>query len=69
MKKIGLEDGFEIPDEMPMYPPFREVDSQIYHKVLEDSVGIQHYFNKDGSYDGYSADPEICKMHLQIGNN
>ena len=33
--------------------------SKIYALILTDSAGVYHYFNPDGTYDGYSADPHI----------
>ena len=33
--------------------------SKIYALILTDSAGAYHYFNPDGTYDGYSADPHI----------
>jgi len=33
--------------------------SGIYALILTDSTGVNHYFNPDGTYDGYSADPHI----------
>ena len=33
--------------------------SKIYALILRDSAGLDHYFNPDGTYDGYSADPHI----------
>jgi len=33
--------------------------SKIYALILRDSAGVDHYFNPDGTYDGYSADPHI----------
>jgi len=33
--------------------------SDIYALILTDSAGVYHYFNPDGTYDGYSADPHI----------
>ena len=34
--------------------------SKNYALILTDSAGLIHYFNFDGSYDGYSHDPHIC---------
>lgn len=34
--------------------------SESYALILTDSVGIIHYFNFDGTYDGYSHDPHLC---------
>jgi hypothetical protein len=33
--------------------------SEIYALILRDSASVYHYFNPDGTYDGYSADPHI----------
>jgi len=33
--------------------------SKIYSLILRDSAGVYHYFNPDGTYDGYSSDPHI----------
>ncbi|MEM9859073.1 MAG: hypothetical protein AAF843_17065 [Bacteroidota bacterium] len=34
--------------------------SDNYPLILIDSAGITHYFNFDGSYDGYSHPTNIC---------
>lgn len=33
--------------------------SENYALILTDSAGVIHYFNFDGTYDGYSHDPCI----------
>lgn len=33
--------------------------SDIYALILTDSAGVYHYFNPDGTYDGYSSDPHV----------
>ena len=42
--------------------------SKIYSLILRDSAGVYHYFNPDGTYDGYSADPHIDGMTGQSLN-
>ena len=39
--------------------------SKIYALILTDSAGVDHYFNPDGTYDGYSADPHTDGMKGQ----
>lgn len=34
--------------------------SENYALILIDSAQVVHYFNFDGTYDGYSHDPHIC---------
>lgn len=34
--------------------------SENYALILTDSAGIMHYFNFDGTYDGYSHNPNTC---------
>ena len=41
-------------------PIIKSEKSENYALILTDSAGIIHYFNFDGTYDGYSHDPHIC---------
>lgn len=34
--------------------PVEFIPSKNYHCVMKDNNDMYHYFNKDGSYDGYS---------------
>lgn len=34
--------------------------SEFYSLILTDSLGVDHYFNHDGTYDGYGHDPHLC---------
>lgn len=36
--------------------PVEFVESEFYHLVMKDATGRCHYFNKDGSYDGWGED-------------
>jgi hypothetical protein len=42
------------------HPIINSKSSNYYALILIDSANIIHYFNFDGTYDGYSHDPEIC---------
>lgn len=37
------------------------MDSPYYELIIKDDSGTTHYFNKDGSYDGWSKDTEMCE--------
>lgn len=37
-------------------PPIKIIASENYGLVILDASGMYHYFNKDGSYDGWSKD-------------
>jgi len=41
------------------HPIVASKSSPRYSLILTDSAGTYHYFNPDGTYDGYSADPHI----------
>ena len=47
--------------EITIALPLKEIkkDSANYELVITDANGIDHYFNEDGTYDGYSKDPCI----------
>lgn len=36
-----------------------KIDSENYGLIIKDSEGKYHYFNKDGTYDGWSKDTNI----------
>ncbi len=40
-------------------PPIEIIDSLVYLVVIKDIQNTYHYFNDDGSYDGYSKDFKI----------
>ena len=48
-------------------PILKAYDSEFYPLILDDSAGLSHYFNFDGTYDGYShetgtdGETGICK--------
>ena len=41
------------------FPIQKAYKSDNYALIIIDFIGIYHYFNEDGSYDGYSHNPEI----------
>jgi len=41
-------------------PIIKSEKSKYYSLILTDSASIEHYFNHDGTYDGYSHDPHLC---------
>ena len=43
-----------------IYPPIEIIQSKFYGLIIKDKTGKEHYFNFDGSYDGYSIDCQRC---------
>ncbi|MEM1339843.1 MAG: hypothetical protein AAF634_05060 [Bacteroidota bacterium] len=41
-------------------PIIESKKSEVYPLILRDSANVWHYFNDDGTYDGYSHDPDVC---------
>ena len=41
-------------DEITIYLPIKIEKSKFYFLVFTDRTGMTHYFNEDGSYDGWS---------------
>lgn len=42
--------------EIKIYPPILIIESDVYNLIIRDQTGKYHYFNNDGSYDGYHID-------------
>jgi len=40
-------------------PIVKAYSSENYALMILDSAGVTHYWNFDGSYDGFSSDPHI----------
>lgn len=52
-------------DEVKIELPIMEAKTSPYYAlILTDSLGLNHYFNFDGTYDGYSSD---CDCRSKIG--
>lgn len=46
--------------ELTITTPIRIIPSVAgYLLIIEDYYGVNHYFDKDGTYDGWSKDTEI----------
>ena len=41
------------------FPVVKSYSSENYALIIEDSAGVTHYWNFDGSYDGMSCDLNI----------
>ena len=37
-----------------MLAPIKVIESDAYWLIIEDALGITHYWSEDGYYDGYS---------------
>jgi len=59
--KIIVEPGSPLPTEIVIFLPIKIIKSKYYHLVIEDNSGKRHYFNKDGSYDGWSRECNMCE--------
>ena len=56
--KVIIEKGPPLPTEITIHLPIKIKESEVYALVFIDNSGKTHYFEKDGSYDGWSRD---CK--------
>ena len=52
--KIQVEKGPPLPTEIVIFLPIKVKKSEVYDLVFTDNSGKTHYFEKDGSYDGWS---------------
>lgn len=43
------------------FPIVQSRSSENYPLIITDSSGMIHYFNFDGTYDGHSVDPHLCR--------
>jgi len=51
--------------EIVIVPPIKIIPSKEYALVVMDALDISHYFNEDGSYDGWSKDCAIECFNIQ----
>lgn len=45
----------KVNDSISIIPPIKVIESENYHLAIEDANEIRHYFDEDGSYDGWAA--------------
>ena len=55
-KIIKVEKGEPLPDRIEIFLPIKIKKSSIYALVFTDNSGKTHYFEADGSYDGWSRE-------------
>jgi len=55
-KMVKIEKGNPLPTEIIIYLPIKIKTSKVYALVFTDNSGKTHYFEKDGSYDGWSRE-------------
>lgn len=53
---MKLNITFPIKEAKPGAVPLYE---EGYALVITDANNVEHYFNQDGTYDGYSPDPSV----------
>jgi len=41
------------------HPIVKDYSSDVYGRIVLDSLGVTHYWNHDGSYDGWASPPCI----------
>jgi len=54
--KVIIEPGPPLPTEITIFLPIKIKESKVYGLVFTDNSGKTHYFEKDGSYDGWSRE-------------
>ena len=61
--KIIIEKGPPLPTEITIFLPIKFIKSKsgAYGLIFEDNSGKTHYFNKDGTYDGWSRKCKYCE--------
>ena len=52
----------ELPIVVMIKPPIKLIESNVYALVIEDAEGVRHYFDEDGSYDGWSKEADRCNI-------
>lgn len=53
---INVQKTDSLSNEIRIFAPIKIKKSNVYGLVFTDSSGKTHYFNEDGSYDGWSRD-------------
>ena len=55
------EDNIVLEEKIEIYPPVKIQKSKVYGLVFTDKTRKTYYFNKDGTYDGWSRECNICE--------
>ena len=62
-----MKDSNVLDEDVIISPPIKIVESERYKLVIQDSNGRTHYFNFDGSYDGWSDEVNFCRRMTDKG--